>query len=79
MNYMKGLTKRQQGVLEFMYKYMEKHWNSPTYEEIRVFMLVASPNAVRKHLVALQKKGYIVKPHGAQQTFLTDKSHKLFS
>lgn len=56
---MKELTRRQRQILDFILKYWEDHGGSPSFDEIRQHFGFASPNAVTKHLKALEKKGFL--------------------
>ncbi|MDQ6985390.1 MAG: transcriptional repressor LexA [Candidatus Dojkabacteria bacterium] len=64
----KSLTKIQENVFKFISSYINKYGNSPTYVEIGTHLGYEKPennvNAVRKHLLALEKKGYIDKEKG---------------
>ncbi len=60
---MKGLTKRQEKVLEFIEEYMEKHGYPPSIRDIaRRFRI--TPRGAQLHLMALEKKGYIIRGSG---------------
>lgn len=60
---MRGLTKRQEKVLEFIEEYMEKHGYPPSIRDIaRKFRI--TPRGAQIHLIALEKKGYIVRGSG---------------
>lgn len=59
---MKGLTERQQQVLEIIRRHMAKNGQSPTVREIARELGVRSTCTAQKHLVALEKKGLITKP-----------------
>ncbi len=71
---MKGLTKRQQAFLQFIYDFICLLEYPPTIADIgREFKLRCS-NAIHKHLVALEKKGMIERePHKARAIKITDK------
>ena len=56
---MKGLTKRQKKVFEFIRDFIRKNDRSPTTREIGAAMDIASPFGVRRHLTALEKKVFI--------------------
>ena len=53
------LTARQKAILAFIEAYRERHGMSPSYREIQTRFAFGSPNAVSKHLQALEQKGYI--------------------
>ena len=58
---MEELTDKQKQVLKYIEHYQLDHGKSPTIREIREYLKVSSDNSVLKHLVALEKKGYISK------------------
>ena len=55
----KPLTPRQAEVLEFIRA--NSHLYGPTVREIATGMCIRSPNGVAGHLLALEKKGRIVR------------------
>jgi repressor LexA len=58
---MKGLTLRQQAVLQFIGDFIEQHSYPPTYQEIADAFGIVSKHGVVRHLVALERKGYITR------------------
>lgn len=56
---MKGLTKRQREVLDFIQDYVQTHQYSPSYREIMKHFGFSSIASVSKHLSVLQRKGAI--------------------
>ncbi len=58
---MKGLTKRQEDVLQFIAEYISNYSYPPTYQEIADAFGIASKHGVVRHLEALNRKGYIEK------------------
>lgn len=58
---MKKITPRQQSVLEFISDYIGNHDYPPTYQEIADAFHIASKQGVVRHLVALERKGYITR------------------
>jgi repressor LexA len=58
---MKELTRRQQAVLEFISQYIGHHEYPPTYQEIADAFDIVSKHGVVRHLVALERKGYITR------------------
>lgn len=56
---MKGLTKRQREILDFIQHYIEEHHYSPSYREIQEHFGYASLGSVYKHLKVLQRKGVV--------------------
>ena len=57
----KPLTGQQQTVLTFVTGFVEEHGFPPTLREIGDAIGLVNVNAVRGHLAALEKKGYITK------------------
>jgi repressor LexA len=58
MYIMKGLTKRQQDILDFIKQYTGRHGYPPTFREIgEHFKFLWA--AARRHLKAIEKKGFI--------------------
>ncbi len=76
---MMDLTAKQRSVLKFLVDYRNEHAMPPSYEEIRREFGFASLNSVRKHLLQLQRKGYIRSPWGNQKRALeiVDQEHKV--
>lgn len=56
---MKGLTKRQREVLDYIQDYIDSHHFSPSYREIMSHFGFSSIASVSKHLSVLQRKGAI--------------------
>ncbi len=56
---MKSLTDKQSKIYEFIGAWQKKNGYPPTQEEIRDHFGFGSLNAVRSHLVLIEKKGYI--------------------
>jgi len=72
------LTNKQEIILGFIEKYQLSNGKSPTIKEMREFLEVSSDNSILKHLVALEKKGFIEKddtPRGIK--LLESVKHKL--
>ena len=55
----KGLTKRQQSILEYILDYVEKEGFPPSIREIGKDFSIGSLRGVTVHLDALERKGYI--------------------
>ncbi|MDA7518773.1 transcriptional repressor LexA [bacterium] len=60
----KGLTKRQQELLDFLKQHQSDHGVMPSTREIQAFFGFASQTAAMSHLRALEKKGVIVRLAG---------------
>lgn len=66
---MKPLTPKQKKLLGYIERYQLKNGPSPTIREMREYFKVNSDNSILKHLIALEKKGYIQRddtPRGIQ-------------
>jgi repressor LexA len=61
---MDPLTDRQAAVLDFIRTEVELEGRPPTLDEIGARFGLASSNGVRRHLTALEKKGYIERKPG---------------
>ena len=57
----KPLTNRQYKVLQYIDKHLQTKGFPPTLQEIGVAIGLTNVNAVRGHVLALEKKGYITK------------------
>jgi SOS-response transcriptional repressor LexA len=58
---MKALTHQQQKILRFVERFLSEHGFAPALREIGKAIGLKNVNAVRGHLEALEKKGYIAK------------------
>jgi repressor LexA len=56
---MEPLTSRQERVLRCVLSLRQRHGRMPTYREIGSALSISSPNGVRRHLLALETKGYL--------------------
>lgn len=56
---MRGLTRRQQLVLEYIQDSIQEKGYPPTLREIGAHFGIRSTNGVNDHLVALERKGYL--------------------
>lgn len=54
-----ALTRRQKEVLDFIWRFVDNHGYSPSYEEIAQGLRLASLATVHKHISALDSKGYL--------------------
>lgn len=61
------LTPKQQKIYDFISQYIKKEDDSPTIDQIRIFLNVNSLNTVVDHLKALEQKGYIVRRKHAKR------------
>ena len=53
------LTARQRQILDFILEQIDRRGIPPTIREIGAQFGISSPNGVRDHLLALQRKGYV--------------------
>lgn len=67
---MKGLTKRQREVLDFIQDYVETHQFSPSYREIMKHFGFSSIASVSKHLSVLQRKGAIAAEKNSRRSII---------
>ncbi|MBV72108.1 MAG: repressor LexA [Myxococcales bacterium] len=58
---MKGLTNRQQEILEFITASLDERGYPPTIREIGTQMGIKSTNGVNDHLKALERKGFLTR------------------
>lgn len=61
-----SLTERQQEVLDFIVEGVKMRGYPPTLREISQRFGISSTQGVRRHIDALEKKGYILREHGAR-------------
>lgn len=54
-----SLSPRQREVLDFIKKHLEKQGFPPSYREIGAALDIGSTNAVRDHILALERKGFL--------------------
>lgn len=67
---MKGVTRRQREILDYLQLFLSEHRYAPTYREIQQRFGFASLSSVHKHLTALQTKGYLTLKHGCSRSLL---------
>lgn len=60
------LTDRQQDILDFIVEEIQRRGYPPTLREISSRFDISSTQGVRRHIDALEKKGYIVRESGAR-------------
>ncbi len=69
----KTLTRRQKEILEKIQNFILEHGYAPTVREIGQMTGLANPSAVFKHLLSLEKKGYLKREGGELQlSYLPD-------
>jgi repressor LexA len=56
---MENLTERQGEVLSCIKSFIKQNGYPPTYREICSIMNIGSTNAVHKHLMAIESKGFV--------------------
>jgi len=60
----KRLTDRQKKVLKAIESFILEHGYSPTIRQLGALLGIASPSAVFKHILSLEKKGYLKRVKG---------------
>lgn len=60
------LTDRQQSILDFIVEEIQRQGYPPTLREISTRFGISSTQGVRRHIDALEKKGYIERESGAR-------------
>ncbi len=76
---MEPLTERQRKVLEVMQQYSREHGFPPTLREIGEATGLSNVSAVRGHVIAIEKKGYIAKDPDKARSIRILHSPSLFS
>lgn len=66
------LTDRQQSILDFIVQSVQERGYPPTLREISDAFGIASTQGVRRHIDALEKKGYINRDSGARSIQVAD-------
>jgi repressor LexA len=66
------LTDRQIEVLNFLNKYIGSAGYPPTVREIAKHLRISGHHAVRKHLLALEKHGFLTRGRGARSIGIAD-------
>ncbi|MCX6751955.1 MAG: transcriptional repressor LexA [Candidatus Nomurabacteria bacterium] len=67
MDINRALTSKQQAIYAYIRDYIRDNGLSPSLEDIRSFINVASINTVVQHLIALEKKRYIIRRKHAKR------------
>ena len=57
----KTLTQKQQEIFDFIERFMQKRGYPPTLREVCNEFGISSTNGVRVHIIALEKKNYIIR------------------
>jgi repressor LexA len=60
----KELTKKQQKALKSIESFILEHGYSPTIRKLGKLLSIANPSAVFKHVLSLEKKGYVKRERG---------------
>jgi len=60
----KKLTERQKKVLKAIEEFVLEHGYSPTIRQLGEILNIANPSAVFKHILSLEKKGYLERARG---------------
>lgn len=56
---MENLSERQAQMMKYIKAFKDKSGLAPTYREIAAYMGIKSNNGVKRHIEALERKGYI--------------------
>lgn len=75
---MRGLTDRQEQILEYIVESIKERLYPPSYREIGDRVGISSTNAVSDHLRALKRKGYIDFDKAKRGIVLTTKSRQIY-
>ncbi len=67
---MKGLTKRQREILDYIQDYVDNNKYSPSYREIMNHFGFTSTASVSKHLTVLQRKGAVSAQKNARRSVI---------
>jgi repressor LexA len=65
---MKGLTKRQREILDFLQEYISKNQFSPSYREVMQKFGFSSLGSVYKHVHLLRRKGFLNSEKGCSRS-----------
>jgi len=68
---MKGLTDKQIAILEYIQQYNNDTAGMPSIRDIMDHFEIASNRGCTVHLDALERKGYLTRPHTARSIQLT--------
>lgn len=58
------LTVRQKKVLQALGDFIWEHGDAPTIRKLGEILHIASPSAVFKHILSLERKGYVIREDG---------------
>ncbi len=72
----KGLTKRQQSILQFVMEYVQQEGYPPSIREIGAHFEIGSLRGVTVHLDALERKGYINRSNTPRSIKVTHKDYQ---
>jgi repressor LexA len=70
---METLTKRQKEILDFLAEFIDERGYAPSLEEIASHFHLSSPSTVHKHLLNLEKKGFIRRQSSRSRAVLVSK------
>lgn len=65
---MKGLTKRQSEILDYIQEYISNHHYSPSYREIMENFKLSSLATIAKHIQVLKRKGALSNESGTSRS-----------
>lgn len=69
---MKGLTKKQYEVLQYVKRYIDEHKIPPSYREIQRYFGYSSLGTVYDHLKILKRKGFIAQEEHAARSLVIE-------
>ncbi|MDD4477326.1 MAG: transcriptional repressor LexA [Patescibacteria group bacterium] len=73
------LTKKQKDVLDFIKQYCSKHKYSPSLEEIKKHLKIASVSTAHFHIKKLQEKGFLRKDNNQPRAIFVFESEKMIN
>lgn len=68
---MKGLTKRQRELIDFIQNFISTNRYSPSYREIGHYFGFNSVGSVHKHIATLKKKGFLLSESNTSRSITT--------
>lgn len=74
---MKGLTPKQNEILEFIQRFIDQHHYSPSYREIMHHFDLTSPGSVYKHIRMLQRKGVLTADKHSHRSLMPTQTSKV--
>lgn len=72
---MKGLTKRQLEIIDYIKEFIDTHRYSPSYREIMTHFNFSCVGSVSKHIHALKRKGILLSEKNCSRSLTLENSH----